>query len=167
MKKIIAALLLFMTGFAFSASLNNGTINVGINGNGTIDTFQYMFSNQLKDCSLRFRQGSFLVDTTNFPSTEKTYIDNLFIGYGESINTNFYIYTAAFISGNNQFLEQTCLLIPKIPVSSVGVVHFLNPSVRGTLPNDTHYGDCTHEVLTFVDGDEAIGLKSEYSKYIK
>ncbi len=163
MTKIIIALFLLIAGFAFSASLNNGTINVGIKGNGTIDELQYMFSNQLKSCSLRFRQGSSLVDTTNFPSTEKTYIDNLFIGYGESINTNFYIYTAAFISGNNQFLEQTCVLIPKIPVDAVGVVHFLNPSVQGTFPNDTYYDDCTHEVLTFVDGDEAIGLKSEYN----
>lgn len=163
MKKIIIILLMFASGFAFSASLNNGNISVEINGDGAIGKVQYMISNQVRASSLRFRQASSLIETESFPSTEKVYNNNLFIGYGESNDTNFYIYTAAFISGNNNYLEQTCVLIPRTLLPAVGVAHYLNPSVQGTLANDTYYDGSANRVLTFVDGDEAIGLKSKYN----
>ena len=148
--------------------LDNGTIHLqDINGDGTIGDLQYPIgsADHLSDCGIRVRYEGKLAETTEIPTTERAYNTlGLFTGYGRedySSGSNFYVCSAAYLDAGNSYLDQTIVLLTRVPQSAATIIHYIDPDVLGTKSNDFGYYSGANKMVAQYEGNACIGLVSD------
>ncbi len=164
MRKRFAILATFiLAGLAFAGTLNNGNLSVELNGDGSVGALVYgpaPGTNHVSKCGLQLHYDAALHDTDYVSDSEKTYTAfperQLFTGYGRDDASNFYIYSASYIEGNNTNLEQTLVIVMRNN-TQVRFAHYLNTKVMQTETND--YGSFAeaNQTLTFSEDGVFVG----------
>lgn len=164
MKKIIAALLLFMTGFAFSASLNNGNITIEVDGDGDVGLVEFdpvPGSNHVTLVGVNLFYDSSLHDMDYILGTEKNYTDfaqrKMFTGYGRDSASNFYVYTVSYIEGSNSNLDQT-LVYTMRKNTQLKMSYTVDSKVMQTETNDHGSFNIANQTLMFDESSVFLGF---------
>jgi len=165
---IAAALSVTVAMLVYAGSvMDNGTVRVGVNGNGAISTLQWPISNSfnhISDCSVRLRYNGAVQETFEFPNTDMLYPELLlFTGYGRDYGANFFAVSASFLPIDNSYIDQTIVLIPRVPQAAVICSYYMDADVQGTKTND--FGYYNSKMVAEKEGSTCIGLVADKDTY--
>ena len=162
MKKIIITLLMFVSAFAFSASLNNGNITIEVDGDGDVGLVEFGSvpgNNHVSFVGVNLHYDSSLHDMDYIPSVEKNYTGfaqrKMFTGYGRDSSSNFYVYSVSHIEGLNSNLEQT-LVYTMRKNTQLKMSYTVDSKVMQTNTND--FGDFNIANQTLMFNEESVYL---------
>ncbi|MCX7003526.1 MAG: hypothetical protein NTV22_09670 [bacterium] len=145
--------------------MDNGTVRVGVNGNGAIGMLQWPLSNpadHISDCSLRLRYSGAVQETFEFPNTDMLYPELLlFTGYGRDYGANFFTVSASFLQTGNSYIDQTIVLIPRVPQAAVNFTYYMDADVQETKSNDFGYFEGAYKMVAETEGSTCIGLVAD------
>jgi len=164
MKKFIAILLIFTSGFAFSASLNNGNITIEVDGDGDVGLVEYgpvPGSNHISLVGVNLYYDSSLHDMDYISGVEKNYTGfgqrKLFTGYGKDSGSNFYVYSVSYIEGSNSNLEQT-LVYTMRKSTQLKMSYTVDSRVMQTETNDAGSFNIANQTLMFEQDSVFLGF---------
>jgi hypothetical protein len=144
--------------------MDNGTMRVEVNGDGAIGMLQWPLGSpdHISDCSVRLRYSGAVQETFEYPDTEQYYPAlNLFTGYGREYGSNFFVASASFLQTGNSYVDQTVVLIPRVPQGSVTFSYFMDADVQGTKSNDVGYYEGANKMVAQGEGNVCIGLVAD------
>jgi hypothetical protein len=148
---------------AFAAVLNNGAINVQLNGDGPVGKlfFRVSESNHMNDCSLRINYAGALQQTVNVSTdAEKEYAAfDMLTGYGRDTLSNFYVVNVSYLDGTNSALEQIMFVLSRQNLLT-WFGWYMDANVLQTETNDTGYfaGLGANDTVTLGEADVNVGL---------
>ncbi|MHA1575702.1 MAG: hypothetical protein ACTSXL_06175 [Alphaproteobacteria bacterium] len=164
MKKFIIILLIFTSGFAFSASLNNGNISIEVDGDGDVGLVEYgpiPGSNHVSFVGVNLHYDSSLHDMDYIPGVEKNYTGfaqrKMFTGYGRDSSSNFYVYSVSHIEGANSTLEQT-LVYTMRKKDQLKMSYTVDSRVMQTDTNDVGSFNIANQTLMFEEDSVCLGF---------
>lgn len=144
--------------------IDNGTINVELNGDGAIGSLQYPLGSDdhVGDCSVRIKYGGAVFETVEYPDSEQAYLPlNLFTGYGREYGSNFFVSSASFMQTGNSYVDQTVVLLPRVPQATVTFSYFVDADVLGTKSNDVGHYDGANKMVALSEGSTCIGFVAD------
>ncbi len=165
--KIVIAAVLSMTAATLVYAgnvMDNGTVRVEVNGDGAIGMLQWPLSSpdHISDCSLRLRYSGAVQETFEYPDTEKYYPSlNLFTGYGREYGSNLFVVSASFLQTGNSYIDQTIVLIPRVPQGTMTFSYFMDADVQGTKSNDVGYYEGANKMVAQAEGSTCIGFVAD------
>ncbi len=164
MKKIIITLSLLITGFAFSASLNNGNITIEVDGDGDVGLVEYdpvPGTNHVSLVGVNLHYDSSLHDMDYILGVEKLYNNfaqrKMFTGYGRDSSSNFYVYTVSYIEGSNSNLDQT-LVYTMRKDTQLKMSYTVDSRVMQTETNDIGSFNIANQTLMFEQDSIFLGF---------
>ena len=164
MKKIIITLFLLITGFAFSASLNNGNITIEVDGDGDVGLVEYgpvPGTNNVSLVGVNLYYDGSLHDMDYIPGVEKLYNNfaqrKMFTGYGRDLSSNFYVYTVSYIEGSNSNLDQT-LVYTMRKNTQLKMSYTVDSRVMQTETNDFGSFNIANQTLMFEQDSVFLGF---------
>lgn len=165
-KAMAAALLSVIIATLVNAGnvMDNGTVRAEVNGDGAIGMLQWPLSSpdHISDCSLRLRYSGAVQETFEYPDTEKYYSAlNLFTGYGREYGSNLFVASASFLETGNSYIDQTIVLIPRVPQGTVTFSYFMDADVQGTKSNDVGYYEGANKLVAQAEGGACIGFVAD------
>ena len=164
MKKFIITLMLLISGFAFSASLNNGNITIEVDGDGDVGLVEYgpvPGNNHVSLVGVNLYYDSRLHDMDYISGVEKNYTDfgqrKMFAGYGRDSSSNFYVYSVSYIEGSNSNLEQT-LVYTMRKNTQLKMSYTVDSKVMQTETNDVGSFNIANQTLMFEQDSVFLGF---------
>lgn len=164
MKKIIITLFMLTTGFAFSASLNNGNITIEVDGDGDVGLVEYdpvPGTNHVSLVGVNLHYDGNLHDMDYILGVEKLYNNfaqrKMFTGYGRDSSSNFYVYSVSYIEGSNSNLDQT-LVYTMRKDTQLKMSYTVDSRVMQTETNDIGSFNIANQTLMFEQDSVFLGF---------
>jgi len=164
MKKNIITLFLLITGFAFSATLNNGNITIEVDGDGDVGLVEYgpvPGTNNVSLVGVNLYYDGSLHDMDYIPGVEKLYNNfaqrKMFTGYGRDLSSNFYVYTVSYIEGSNSNLDQN-LVYTMRKNTQLKMSYTVDSRVMQTETNDFGSFNIANQTLMFEEDSVFLGF---------